>query len=96
MRETAPEPWCIKLEDKMDKYEFYDFEKVEALKNQRARKYMDLVRRWLVAKEKGNDKAKERASKAMKKHREQDDQFKIMAREAGHYGGKSFCLSMSG
>lgn len=54
----------------MDKYEFYDFEKIEALKNQKARKYMDYVRRWLVAKEKGNDKARERASKAMKKHRE--------------------------
>jgi len=68
----------------MDKYEFYDFEKVEALKNQRARKYMDYVRRWLAAKEKGNDKAKERAIKAMRKHKEQDEKFKIMAREAGH------------
>ena len=37
----------------MDKYEFYDFEKVEALKNQRARKYMDYVRWWHAAKESG-------------------------------------------
>ncbi|MDE3055464.1 MAG: hypothetical protein KGI80_02025 [Verrucomicrobiota bacterium] len=52
--ETASQPWCIKLEDGMDKYDFYDFEKVEELKNQRARTYMDYVRRWLAAKEKGN------------------------------------------
>jgi len=77
--------WAQKGRDKMDKYEFYDSEKVEALKNQRARKYMDYVRLWLAAKEKDNDKAKERASKAMKKHREQDEKFKTMTREAGHY-----------
>ena len=69
----------------MDKYEFYDYEKVENLKNQRARKYMDYVRRWLSAKEKANDKAKERAIKAMRKHQEQDEKFKMMAREAGQY-----------
>jgi hypothetical protein len=70
---------------KMDKYDFYDHEKLQELINQRARKYMDYARRWLVAKEKGNDKAKERASKAMRKHRQEDEKFKIMAREAGHY-----------
>ncbi|MEN9343251.1 MAG: hypothetical protein RLZZ453_38 [Chlamydiota bacterium] len=69
----------------MDKYDFYDFEKVEELKNQRARKYMDYVRQWLAAKEKGNDKAKKRALKIMRKHRDQDEEFKMMAREAGHY-----------
>lgn len=69
----------------MDKYDFYDHEKVQELINQRARKYMDHVKRWLAAKEKGNDKAKERAIKAMRKHKEQDEKFKIMAREAGHY-----------
>ncbi|MGC1878839.1 MAG: hypothetical protein WA678_05645 [Rhabdochlamydiaceae bacterium] len=69
----------------MDNYDFYNFEKVEQLKNQRARKYMDYVRWWLAAKEKGNDKAKERTWKMMKKHIEQDEKFKIMAREAGHY-----------
>lgn len=69
----------------MDKYDFYDYEKVENLKNQRARKYMDYVKRWLTAKEKGNDKAAESVFKSMKKHKEQDEKFKIMAREAGHY-----------
>lgn len=71
--------------DKMDKYDFNDHEKVENLKNQRARKYNGYVSQWLAAKEKGNDKAKERAIKAMKKHKEQDEKFKIMARETGHY-----------
>ena len=33
--ETAPKPWRIKLEDKMDKYDFYDHEKVEEFINQR-------------------------------------------------------------
>jgi hypothetical protein len=69
----------------MDKYDFYDYEKVEALKAQRARKYMDYVRQWHTAKEKGNEKAKETAFKAMKKHKEQDEKFKMMAREAGQY-----------
>lgn len=69
----------------VDKYDFYDFEKVEEFKNQRARKYIDYVRQWRAAKEKGNDKAKERTFKMMKKHKEQDEKFKMMAREAGHY-----------
>jgi len=85
MMEIAPQSWCIKLEGKMDKYDFYDFEKVEAFINQRACKYMDYIRRWLAAKEKGNDKAKERALKMMRKHREQDEKFKMMAREARYY-----------
>lgn len=69
----------------MNKYDFYDYEKVEEFKAQRARKYMDYAKQWFKAKEKGNDKTKVRVLKAMKKHREEDQKYKTMAREAGHY-----------
>ncbi len=59
---------------------------------------MDYVRRWLAAKEKGNDKGKERVFKVMNKHKEQDEKFKMIAREAGHYWWllEAIYLSMGG
>lgn len=69
----------------MDDYDFYDYEKVQKLQNERARKYMDLVRKWHDAKEKGDEEAMKKAAKAMLKHKDADKVLKEKAEKAGYY-----------
>ena len=69
----------------MSKYDFYDSEKVDKLKKERAKKYMTIVRKWHDAKEKGDEKACQRAIKSLAKHRAEDLKLKESANEAGVY-----------
>jgi len=69
----------------MNDYDFYDYDKVEKLQNERASEYMDLVRKWHKAKEKGDDAAKKKVIQAMSKHKESDKVLKEKAEKAGYY-----------
>lgn len=72
----------------MNDYEFwnfYDYEKAEEIRANHCKKGMDLVRRFIKAKEKGNPQAIKRAVKAMAKHKEDGEQMKAWADETGFY-----------
>lgn len=68
----------------MDDCDFYNYEKVEQLRSERARKYIDLVKRWHDAKENGNEEGKKKAFKAMSKHSVVDEKLKKKAEAAGY------------
>lgn len=69
----------------LNDWEFYDFDKLEELRDQRSSKYMNLVRKWHKAKEKGDDAAKKKAIQAMSKHKESDKVLKEKAEKVGYY-----------
>jgi hypothetical protein len=70
----------------MDEYfDWYDYDKVQELHDKRCEKYMDLIRDWRDAKEKGNVKTLERASKAMSKYRVETEKLKEKASLCGFY-----------
>ncbi len=66
-------------------YEWCDYKKVEAFYNERCRKYMGLSKRFIKAKEKGDKEGVERASKAILKHRDENEKFKERAKESYFY-----------
>jgi putative hemolysin len=67
----------------MSKYDFYDHEKAEKLREEYSRMMMDIYRRYHAAKEKGNQLGMERAVKALRKHKAKGEQLKEWAEEAG-------------
>lgn len=67
-----------------DEYQYYDYDDYEKLNAERAKKQMDLVRKWHALKEKGNVEATKKALKAIVKHREEDEKFKERSKES-HY-----------
>lgn len=69
----------------MNKYDFYDYEKVEKVRIERSRKYMDLVNKWHNAKEKNDEVMKIKTIEDMSKHKKQDEKYKAMAEEAGYF-----------
>ena len=70
----------------MDKYfDWYNYEAVEKLQQERSRKYMDLVRKWVEAKESGKEEVMKKAFNALSKHKKENEVFKKKAEDAGQY-----------
>ncbi len=69
----------------MNKYDFYDYDKMEELRDGYHKTGVDLFRRLYNAKEKGNQRAAERARKALVKHEAKGKKMKERAEEAGFY-----------
>lgn len=69
----------------MNKYDFYDHEKVGKFKEERSEKLMRLYRRCLKAKEKGDMEAKEKIMLSIIKHKAAEEEYKKSAKEAGFY-----------
>lgn len=69
----------------MEKYDFYDYDKAEKLREQHCKMGISLYRRLFKAKEKDDHDALEKVRKAMAKHKEKGEQMKKWADEAGFY-----------
>jgi hypothetical protein len=69
----------------MDKYDFYDYDKVVNLQETRAGKYLELVRKLRVAREAADERAIERIRKAIRKYRDQNEKYKDMAEDSRAY-----------
>jgi hypothetical protein len=65
-------------------YDFYDYDKLEKLNKSRSNQLLKLHRKFLAARDKGNENAAKKAWEAIRKHEEIDDLLKEKAREH-HY-----------
>jgi len=65
--------------------DFYDYDAIEKLHKNRSKKYIDFVRKWHEAKGKNDERAKQKAFKAMQKHKKQDEVIKEKCNETGYY-----------
>lgn len=66
-------------------FDCYDDDQVEKLREERANKYMNLIRKWHIANEKGDDESMKKAIRAISKHKEADKGIKEKAKRAGSY-----------
>ena len=69
----------------IDAIDFYDYDAMEKLQERRNKKYMNIVRKWAAAKEKNDEKAKQRALKALSRHKKQDEVLKERSEQSGYY-----------
>ena len=67
----------------MQDYEWYDHKKVQKLYDKQSKKYISLARNFIEAKNKGNQKAMEKASKALREYNSKNEEFKEKANQ--HY-----------
>lgn len=68
-----------------DYIDWYDDDAVEKLQEKRTKKYIELVKAWHDAKEKGEEEAMKKAFQALQKHKGADKKLKEKAEEAGSY-----------
>jgi len=69
----------------LNAYDFYDHEAMEKLQESRAKKHIELFKKWYKAKEKEDKQATKKAIKALNKHKAQDEILKEKSQETGYY-----------
>jgi hypothetical protein len=67
----------------MDKYDFYDSDKVDAFREARNKKFRGIIKRYSEAKEKCDPAAITKSLEAISRFKEQDKKYEQYAEEAG-------------